>query len=121
MSAVMAQPSKRRNHWNTIRLVASLRGDGVLFGKWRGTRPVHYCIDVYALGPLLSADGDIRGDLSDLVSRSPTHAGLRLASGEEVRLVFCGIEPEMASIELLTPVPAGLGSASDQLAGPVAP
>jgi len=110
MSAGMAQTSKRRSHWNTIRLVKSLRGDGVLLGNWRGFRPVSYCIDLYALGQLLSGDGDIRGDLSDLVCRAPTNARLRLASGEEVQLAFCSIEPEAASIELLAPVPAGLAS-----------
>lgn len=111
----MAPTPKRRSHWNAVRLVTSLRGDGVLLGKWRGTRPVHYCIDVYALGLLLSGDGDIRGDLSDLVGRAPTNARLRLAGGEEVQLVLCAIEPEMASIELLAPVPAGLATAAGRV------
>jgi hypothetical protein len=110
MSAV-AQTSKRRSPWNTIRLVKSLRGEGVLFGPWRGFRRVSYSIDVFALGQLLSGDGDIRGDLSDLVCKAPTNARLRLAGGEEVQLALCAIETEMASIELLAPVPAGLASA----------
>jgi len=77
---------------------------------------VSYCIDVYALGLLLSGDGDIRGDLSDLVCRAPTNARLRLAGGEELQFVFCAIETEMASIELLAPVPAGLASMGGSIA-----
>lgn len=104
----LGQTTRRRNLRSALRLVTSLRGDGVLSGRWRGTRPVFYCIDIYALGLLRSGDGDIRGDLTDLVARDPTRARLRLAGGEEINLVLRSIETEMASVELLEPTPAWL-------------
>jgi hypothetical protein len=95
---------------NGIRLLKTLRGEGALSWGKRGSRAVSYCIDLYGQGRFLSADGDVRGDLADLVGRTPSNARLRLASGEEVRFAFCSIEADMASIELLNPVSAALAA-----------
>jgi hypothetical protein len=109
----MAIP-KRRSQWNAVRLVKSLRGEGVLCGRRSRSRPVSYCIDLYAQGVYLSGDGDIRGDLVDLVDKVPINARLRLADGEEVEISFRAIEPDVASIELASPVPSTLASSDEQ-------
>jgi hypothetical protein len=86
----------------------------VLCGKKSRSRPVYYCIDVYAQGAYLTGDGDIRGELVDLVDKVPINARLRLADGEEVEIAFRAIEPDVASIELVSPVPSALASADEQ-------
>jgi hypothetical protein len=94
-----------------LRLVKSLRGDGTLMWGRQANRPVSYSIDVYAQGTLMSGDGDVRGELVDLVGKTPVNLRLRLADGEEVRIMFRDISADVASIELLDPAPAHAESA----------
>jgi hypothetical protein len=86
-----------------LRLVRSLRGDGTLMWGRRAARPVSYSIDLYAQGELMSGDGDICGEFTDLVGRMPSDARLKLASGETVQLKLGDIAADTASIELLRP------------------
>lgn len=86
-----------------LRLLKSLRGDGTLMWGRRATREVAYAIDLYGQGPMLSGDGEVRGDLTDLVGRAPINVRLRLASGRETPINLCGIEADSASIDLLKP------------------
>jgi hypothetical protein len=92
-----------RSRGGPLRLLKSIRGDGTLMWGRRATRDVAYSIDLYGQGPLLSGDGDVRGDLSDLVGRAPANVRLRLASGQETEIVLCGIEADSASIDLVKP------------------
>ena len=78
----------------------------------RGQRAVTYAIDLYGQGQLLSGDGEVLGDLADLVDRAPANVRLRLASGQEAAVVFRDIEADSASIELSQPVPADLEAGS---------
>jgi hypothetical protein len=103
-----------------LRLLKTMRGEGALVWGKRGFRRVNYCLDLYGHGRILSGDGDMRGDLADLVGRIPLNARLRLAGGEEVRIAFCDIDAEVASIELLAPMSAGLAPESAQIPALVA-
>lgn len=85
-----------------LRLVTSLRGEGALLWGKQGQLPVNYAVDIYRQGPAHVANGDVRGDLTRLVGRVPADVRLRLASGEEVRVVLADIEPEVATVELLS-------------------
>jgi hypothetical protein len=87
-----------------LRLLKSLRGDGTLMWGRNAHRAVSYCIDLYGQGAFLSGDGDIRGDLADLVGKAPANLRLRTAGGEDFRLVFHDVGANMASVELLSPV-----------------
>ncbi len=75
-------------------------------------RAVTYSIDLYGQGQYLTGDGEVVGDLADLVGRAPSNPRLRLASGEETALIFRGIAADGASIELLRPLPAALEAGS---------
>jgi len=92
-----------RTRGGPLRLLKSLRGDGTLMWGRRSARDVAYAIDLYGQGPLLSGDGEVRGDLSDLVDRAPANVRLRLASGRETEIALCGIEADSASIDLVKP------------------
>ena len=70
------------------------------------TRKVAYAIDLYGQGPMLSGDGEVRGDLTDLVGRAPANLRLRLASGLETPIALCGAEADSASIDLVKPDPS---------------
>ena len=83
-----------------LRYSASLRGEGALLWGERGSLPVSYAVDVFRQGPAHVANGDVRGDLARLVGRAPADVRLRLASGEEVRVLLTEIEPDVASVEL---------------------
>ena len=87
-----------------MRLLKSLRGDGTLLWGRSATRPVSYCIDLYRQGRFLSGDGDVRGELSDLVGRAPSNPRLRLESGQEVPIAVRDIAADAASIQLLQPL-----------------
>jgi len=89
-----------------LRLLKSMRGDGTLMWGRQAARAVSYCIDLYGQGGFLSGDGDVRGDLSDLVGKAPSNTRLRLASGEEAPVTLGDIEADSASIELLKPLAA---------------
>jgi hypothetical protein len=101
-----------RGRGGPLRLLRSLRGDGTLMWGRGATRAVAYSIDLYGQGQYLSGDGEVVGDLADLVGRAPSNPRLRLASGEEAALIFRGIAADGASIELLRPVPAALEAVS---------
>jgi hypothetical protein len=101
-----------RGRGGPLRLLKSLRGDGTLMWGRRATRPVTYSIDLYGQGQLLSGDGDVTGDLTDLVGRAPANARLRIASGQEAPIAFRDIEADSASIELVHPVPPPFESES---------
>ena len=87
-----------------LRLLKSLRGDGTLLWGRRGSRAVAYSIDLYGQGPLISGDGEVQGDLAELVGRAPPDVRLRLASGHEAPIVLRDIEPDSAALELAQPV-----------------
>ena len=97
-----------RGRTGPLRLLKSLRGDGALLWGRHATRAVSYSVDLYGQGRWLSGDGDVRGDLSDLVGRAPVNLRLRLADGREAPVALRDIEPELASIELVNPVPESL-------------
>ncbi len=94
-----------------LRLLKSLRGAGTLLWGRRAAREVSYCIDLYGQGGFLSGDGDVRGDLADLVGKAPSNVRLRLASGEETQVALGEVEADSASIELLRPLAATFSSA----------
>jgi hypothetical protein len=89
-----------------------LRGDGTLMWGRRSARAVSYSVDLYGQGPRLTGDGEVVGDLSDLVGRSPVGVRLRLASGQEASIVLRGIAADSASIELADPVAEPFATAS---------
>jgi len=91
-----------------LRLVKSLRGEGLLMWGRRASRRVAYRIDVYRQGLLLSGDGELSGEFSELVGRSPPNARLRLAGGQELPVGLLDIGADAASVELLSP-PASIG------------
>ncbi len=91
-----------------LRLLKTLRGDGALLWGRRSVRSVGYCVDLYGQGRWLSGDGDVRGDLTDLVGRALLNVRLRLSDGQEALIAIRDIEPNSASIELLSPVPSSL-------------
>jgi hypothetical protein len=91
-----------------LRLLKSLRGDGTLMWGRRSARPVVYSIDLYGQGSMMSGDGDVQGDLSELVGRSPSNVRLRLSDGQEAAIALRGIEADSASIELAHPLTARL-------------
>ena len=93
-----------RGRAGPLRLLRSLRGDGALVWGRRSSVAVSYCVDVYGQGRWLSGDGDIRGDLTELVGRTPVNARLRLADGHEASIAIRDIGADSASIELLNPV-----------------
>jgi hypothetical protein len=93
-----------------LKLLKSLRGNGTLMWGRQATRPVSYSIDLYGQGHMLSGDGDVRGDLIDLVGRVPSNARLRLANGQEAPVALRGIEADAASIELLDLAASSLDS-----------
>ena len=95
-----------RSRGGPLRLLKSLRGDGTLMWGRSATRNVAYAIDLYGQGPMLSGDGEVRGDLADLVDRVPANLRLRLASGREVPIALAGIEADSASLDLVNPAPA---------------
>ena len=95
-----------RSRGGPLRLLKSLRGDGTLLWGRNSTRDVAYAIDLYGQGPMLSGDGEVRGDLANLVGRTPPNLRLRLASGRETAIALCGTEPESASVDLVNPAPA---------------
>ncbi|HEY1435778.1 MAG TPA: hypothetical protein VGG65_10400 [Thermoanaerobaculia bacterium] len=97
-----------RTRGGPLRLVKSLRGEGTLMWGRGSAREVSYSIDLYGQGPLLSGDGDVRGNLADLVGRSPANVRLRLASGHEAPITLCGIEADSASIDLVKPASPAL-------------
>ena len=76
------------------------------------TRAVAYSIDLYGQGQYLSGDGEVVGDLADLVGRAPANPRLRLATGQEAALIFRGIAADGASIELLRPLSSALEAVS---------
>ena len=92
-----------RSRGGPLRLLKSLRGDGTLMWGRNASRPVAYSLDLYGQGPLLSGDGEVRGDLTDLVGRAPANLRLRLANGRETPIGLCGIEPDSASVDLVKP------------------
>jgi hypothetical protein len=96
----------RGNLGGPLRLLHTLRGDGTLLWGTNGRRPVAYAIDVYGQGQMRTASGDVRGDLANLVSRSPANVRLRFADGVEVRAALNDIESDTATIELQGPTPA---------------
>lgn len=89
-----------------LRLLKSLRGDGMLMWGVRARRRVAYRIDVYRQGILLSGDGEVSGELSELVGRSPANPRLRLSGGQEVAVGFLDIGADAASIELVGSLPS---------------
>lgn len=101
-----------RGRGGPLRLLKSLRGDGTLMWGRQAARPVAYSIDLYGQGQHLSGDGEVVGDLADLVGRAPANPRLRLASGKEAALIFRGIAADSASIELVRPVPSALETVS---------
>jgi hypothetical protein len=113
-SSGIAQMTPKRG--GRLRLVRSLRDEGTLLWGTLGTRPVTYAIDVYSQGDQQSGTGDVRGDLSILVGRSPSNVRLRLADGAVVAVTLTDIETDGASIELVGPVPSP--TASTQTSGP---
>jgi hypothetical protein len=96
----------RGNLGGPLRLLHSLRGEGTLLWGTNGKRPVAYAIDVYGQGQMRSASGDVRGDLANLVSRSPANVRLRFADGVEVPVALTDVQPDAATIELNGPAPA---------------
>ena len=96
----------RGNLGGPLRLLHTLRGDGTLLWGANGRRPVAYAIDVYGQGQMRTASGDVRGDLANLVSRSPANVRLRFADGVEVRAALNDIGTDTATIELQGPTPA---------------
>jgi hypothetical protein len=89
-----------------MRLVRSIRGEGTLLWGVNGTRAVTYAIDVFRQGQMSTASGDVRGDLSSLVSRVPANVRLRFSDGEEVAVALSDIEADAAMIELRGPAPS---------------
>ena len=83
-----------------LRLIGTLRGEGVLLWGKSASRPVSYAVDLYREGELQSANGDVRGDLTGLVDRVPVNVRLRLHDGVEVDVLLSDIEAEAAAIEL---------------------
>lgn len=100
----------KRGRAGPLRLLKSLRGDGTLMFGRRSTRPVTYCVDLYGQGAWLTGDGDVRGEFADLIGRAPADVRLRFSDGQEAAIALRDIETGVASIELLDPVPQGLGS-----------
>ena len=96
----------RSHRGGPLKLVKSLRGDGILMWGRRACRRVAYRIDVYRQGLLISGDGEVSGEFSELVGRSPANARLRLAGGQEVPVGFLDIGADAASIELVGPLPS---------------
>jgi hypothetical protein len=96
----------RGNLGGPLRLLHSLRGEGTLLWGTNGKRPVAYAIDVYGQGQMRSASGDVRGDLANLVSRSPANVRLRFADGAEVPVALTDVQADAATIELNGPAPA---------------
>jgi hypothetical protein len=101
-----------RGRGGPLRLLRSLRGDGTLMWGRRTARPVSYSLDLYGQGTMLSGDGEVAGDLADLVGRAPVGVRLRLASGQEAPIVLRGIQADSACIELTSPVPEPFQAAS---------
>jgi hypothetical protein len=97
-----------RGRTGPLRLLKTLRGDGTLVWGRRSTRAVSYSVDLYGQGRWLSGDGDVRGELSELVGRALLNVRLRLADGLEAPISIRDIDAESASIELVNPVPEGL-------------
>lgn len=90
-----------RRSGRPLRLVGTLRGEGVLLWGSRASRPVSYAVDLYREGELQSGNGDVRGDLSGLVGRVvPPGVRLRLQDGVEVEVLLSDVEAEAAAIEL---------------------
>ena len=98
----------KRGRAGPLRLLKSLRGDGTLIWGRRSARPVSYCIDLYGQGSWFTGDGDVRGDFADLVGRSPADVRLRLSDGREAAVALGDIAADVASIELVDPVPDDL-------------
>jgi hypothetical protein len=96
----------RGNLGGPLRLLHSLRGEGTLLWGTNGKRPVSYAIDVYGQGQMRSASGDVRGDLANLVSRSPANVRLRFADGVEAPVALTDVQPDVATVELSGPLPA---------------
>jgi hypothetical protein len=93
-----------RGRAGPLRLVQSLRGEGALVWGRQSSVAVSYSLDVYGQGRLLSGDGDVRGNLVNLVGRSPLNLRLRLEGGHEASISIRDIAPDSASIELTRPV-----------------
>ena len=93
----------RSSRGGQLRLIRSFRGSGTLLWGRSATRPVSYSIDIYAQGSFLTADGDVRGRLDDLVGKRPANLRLRLDKGEEARVLFGDISADTASIEIVDP------------------
>ena len=96
----------RRSVSGPLRLTTTLRGEGALLWGKSGSLPVTYAVDVYRQGPGHVANGDVRGDLNRLAGRVPADVRLRLATGEEVRVLLSDIEPDLASVEFQDQPPA---------------
>ena len=93
-----------RGRGGPLRLLKSLRGEGKLVWGRRSARAVTYSIDLYGQGAMLSGDGEVQGDLTDLVGKATVGVRLQLASGQEAAINLRGIEADSASIELAHPV-----------------
>ena len=83
-----------------MRLLRTLRGQGTLLWGAKGSRPVTYAVDVYGQGQMRTASGDVRGDLTALVSRSPANLRLRFEDGAEAAVALNDIEADSATVEL---------------------
>lgn len=98
--------NKRGGH---LRLVRSLRDEGSLLWGKRGERAVTYAVNLYRQGELLTANGEVSGDLATLVGRTPADVRLRFADGTVLPVALTDVEPDSATVEILQPVPPQTG------------
>jgi hypothetical protein len=89
-----------------MKLLAALRGEGALV--WSGgSIAASYELDLFASGPMKTGSGQLAGDFSALVDRTPSAldepsavaAHLRLDDGREIEIDLVSLEPSAAEFE----------------------
>ena len=83
-----------------LKLVASLRGEGVLVSSDRSL-PASYELDLYARGATRTASGHLEGDFSGIAEAEdePSVWRLRLSDGAEIEIDLTDLDGEAAEFE----------------------
>jgi len=89
---------------NSMKLLGSLRGDGVLSWDDR-TAAVHYQLDLFEGRDRRSGSGVLDGELADLEAREEP-ARLRLADGFEIEIVLVQVDEDGAMFEARSELPS---------------
>lgn len=88
----------RANRWSTLRLLGTLRGEGVLIGLGAETA-VRYQIELFKRGAQETAAGEVER-LQGSLRGEPCPARLRLSDGVEIAIALTDVRADVATFDV---------------------